>query len=219
MTTLAGTCAAAVLLLSVTVAPPVGAAPLSVTVPCEPLPPTTLVGFSVSDTEIIGVAGVTFRTADAEEPPKLAEIVELAAAVMLLVVIANVAVVAPTGTITLAGTCPAVVLLLLNVTIAPPVGAAPLSVTVPCELLPPTTLVGFSVSDDATTPFVGATSLMFPPPPQATSKNAITMSAKLRTPGSVTLTSLNPPNTIFVAARFGNALHLFMASTILASKK
>jgi hypothetical protein len=50
MTTLAGTCAAAVLeLVRVTVAPPVGAGPLNVTVPCEPLPPNTLAGFNVTD--------------------------------------------------------------------------------------------------------------------------------------------------------------------------
>jgi hypothetical protein len=76
--------------------------------------------------------------------------------VTALVVIVKVALVAPADITTFAGTCAAAVLLLLNVTVAPPVGAAPLSFTVPCELLPPTTLVGFSVSDAATTPFVVA---------------------------------------------------------------
>jgi len=48
--TLDGTVAAAVLLLeSATVAPPVGAAPLSVTVPDEEFPPVTLVELSESD--------------------------------------------------------------------------------------------------------------------------------------------------------------------------
>jgi hypothetical protein len=48
--TLAGTLAAAVLLLdSVTCAPPEGAGPLSVTVPVEEFPPVTLVGFTESE--------------------------------------------------------------------------------------------------------------------------------------------------------------------------
>ena len=47
--TLAGTCATEALPLdSVTTAPPVGAGPLNVTVPVEPTPPTTLVGFTVT---------------------------------------------------------------------------------------------------------------------------------------------------------------------------
>jgi hypothetical protein len=50
--TLAGTVAAEVLLLvSVTTAPPVGAAAFSVTVPVGPVPPVTLVG--LTDTEEI----------------------------------------------------------------------------------------------------------------------------------------------------------------------
>jgi len=48
--TFPGTVAAAVLLLvSVTVIPAAGAAELTVTVPCDAFPPTTLVGFSVKD--------------------------------------------------------------------------------------------------------------------------------------------------------------------------
>ncbi len=48
--TLEGTVAAVALLLeSVTCAPPVGAGPLSVTVPVEEFPPVTLVGFSESE--------------------------------------------------------------------------------------------------------------------------------------------------------------------------
>ena len=49
----AGTVAAAVLpLIRETTAPPVGAGPLSVTVPVEGDPPVTLVGFSVSEERV-----------------------------------------------------------------------------------------------------------------------------------------------------------------------
>jgi hypothetical protein len=65
-----------------------------------------------------------------------------------LVVIENVALVAPASTVTLAGTCAAAVLLLDSVTTAPPVGAAPLSVTVPVDPAPPTTLVGLTVTEE-----------------------------------------------------------------------
>jgi hypothetical protein len=66
--TLAGTVAALVWLLErVTTAPPLGAALLSVTVPCEEFPPITAVGLSESD-ESVGVVepvcGVKLRTAD-----------------------------------------------------------------------------------------------------------------------------------------------------------
>jgi hypothetical protein len=51
--TLTGTVAAAVLLLErETTASPVGAGPLSVTVPVEGDPPVTLVGFSVSEERV-----------------------------------------------------------------------------------------------------------------------------------------------------------------------
>lgn len=54
----------------------------------------------------------------------------------------NVALVAPEGTVTLPGTVATPVLLLESETTAPPEGAADVRVTVPCEVLPPTTLVG-----------------------------------------------------------------------------
>ena len=62
--TLAGTCAAAVLLLdNVTTAPPVGAAPLRVTVPVDDDPPMTLTGFKVTEDKVTVVGGVTVSVA------------------------------------------------------------------------------------------------------------------------------------------------------------
>jgi hypothetical protein len=59
--TLAGTLAAAVLLLPrVTSAPPAGAGPFSVTVPVDGLPPRTDVGLNVTE---LRVAAVTVRVA------------------------------------------------------------------------------------------------------------------------------------------------------------
>ena len=59
----------------------------------------------------------------------------------------KVAVVALAATVTLAGTWAAAVLLLDNVTTAPPVGAGPLSVTVPVDMFPPSTDVGFRLME------------------------------------------------------------------------
>ena len=58
----------------------------------------------------------------------------------------KVAVVAPAGTIMLAGTAATLVLLLTKRIVAPPEGAGELSVTLPAETEPPRTLVGLRVS-------------------------------------------------------------------------
>ena len=78
----------------------------------------------------------------------MAEMVTEVDAATALVATVKVALVAPAGTVTLAGTVATVVLLLERLTTAPPAGAAPLSVTVPWEEFPPATLVGFSVSEE-----------------------------------------------------------------------
>ena len=65
------------------------------------------------------------------------------------VAIVKLALVCPAATVTLAATV-AAALLLDNVTTVPPVGAAAVSVTVPVELVPPVTVLGFRVSDDGT---------------------------------------------------------------------
>jgi hypothetical protein len=69
MVTMDGTLAAPLLLESMTCAPPAGAGPLSVTVPVEDCrPPTTLVGFSVSEETVMG-GGVTVSEAVRVVPP------------------------------------------------------------------------------------------------------------------------------------------------------
>jgi len=68
--------------------------------------------------------------------------------VTALVLAVKVALAIPPGTVTLAGTVATAVLLLESMTTAPPPGATPFRVTVPCEELPPVTLVGFSVSEE-----------------------------------------------------------------------
>ncbi len=73
-----------------------------------------------------------------------------------LVATANVALVAPAATVTLAGVLATVVLLLESVTVAPPDGAAAVKVTVPVDEFPPVTLVGFKVSEERETVAVAA---------------------------------------------------------------
>jgi hypothetical protein len=67
------------------------------------------------------------------------------------VVTVNVAVVNPAATVTLGGVV-AELLLSDNMTVTPPLGAGALSVTVPIELVPPVTVVGFSTTDDRVGP-------------------------------------------------------------------
>jgi hypothetical protein len=146
--TLDGTVAADVsLLLSVTVAPPEGAAALRVTVPVELFRPLTLVGFNVSEERVTLPAGVMVRDACAELDPSVAVITAVVVVVTDVVVTVNEALVDPAATVTLPGTL-AEPLLLESETTEPPEGAALDSVTVPCEELPPVTLVGFNVTEE-----------------------------------------------------------------------
>jgi hypothetical protein len=143
--TLAGTVAADVLLLeSVTTAPPDGAAPVSVTVPCDVFPPVTLVGLSDSAERVGADAAPAFTVSVVENPRwSSPEITTDVSDVTDVVEIGNVAVVAPAGTVTVAGSVagdpPN------SCTTAPPAGAGPWIVTVPVEPLPAATVAGESV--------------------------------------------------------------------------
>jgi hypothetical protein len=140
--TLDGTVAPGEFELNVTTRPPLGAELLKVTVPCEAVPPVTLVGFSES-VRMLPAGGLIVRVAVLVTPAYTAEIVDDVVLATAVVVTVKVALLLPPATVTLAGT---VVddEVSLNDTTRPPLGAGPLKVTVPCELLPPVTLVGFS---------------------------------------------------------------------------
>jgi hypothetical protein len=144
--TLLGTVAAAVLLLDkVTTVPPVGAGPFRVTVPVElVLPPVTVVGLSARDAT---QKGLTVRFADAVALYVADMVVDAGEETVALVAV-KVAVVAPAGTVTLAGTLAAETLLLERLTSAPPDAAGPVSLTVPVELFrPPATGLGDRLTD------------------------------------------------------------------------
>ena len=67
--TLAGTVAADALLESVTTAPPLGAAPLSVTVPVDGDPPLTVAGLTATEDSATPVAGFTVSNVVLVVPP------------------------------------------------------------------------------------------------------------------------------------------------------
>jgi hypothetical protein len=140
--TLAGTVATEVKLLdSVTIIPFVGAGPESVTVPVEGEIPVTVAGFRI---RVLTVGAVTVNPA-VWVVPLLAVIVTEVFVATEFVATVKVAVVALPGTVTLAGTCAAAVLLLDSVTTVPLAGEGPFNVTVPVEEVAPMTEVGLRV--------------------------------------------------------------------------
>ena len=136
------TVAATLLLASVTIAPPVGAALPSVTVPVLPLPPVTAAGKTLTPTS----RGFSVSVEFVDAPTHVAVMVTAVGTVTTLVLTTNVFVVAPAATVTVPGTV-AAPLLLLSVTTAPPTGAALLSVTVPVLFAPPISTEGFIVKE------------------------------------------------------------------------
>ena len=144
---LAGTVATAVLLLdSVTTEPPDGAGPLSVTVPCDEVPPVTVVGDSdsVDSVGALAAPGVTVRTA----PQLVLSTAQIFACVVvdtLVVPTVKVAVVEPAATVTVAGAVAGDIGEIC--TVAPPEGAGAFNVTVPVDDVPAVTVLGLSASD------------------------------------------------------------------------
>ena len=146
-----GTVATALFLDRDTTKPPDGAAPVKLTVPCEEFPPTSVVGFKITEDRSTGAGGgragaVTVNVALLVVVPLRPAMVTKLVDETVLVATVNVARVVPGATVTLEGTV-ATAVLLESVTASPLAGAAPVMLIVPCVALPPTTLVGFSVRD------------------------------------------------------------------------
>jgi hypothetical protein len=117
--TVAGTTALVLLDERLTSVPPGPPGALRVTVPVEILPPATDGGAIAT---LSSVPGVTVKVAFVDWPPDVAVITAAVLVETPFVVMVKVAVVAPDGTVTNAGTL-AAALLLTRPTSAPPAGA------------------------------------------------------------------------------------------------
>ena len=136
-----GTVTDALLLLRLITRPLAGAALLIVTVPVDGEPLVTVFGFNASS---VRVGAESVRLALRVVAPTVAVSWPTVCVLTACVVIVKFAVVALAGTVTVAGTVMAVELL-VRLTETPVEGAGVANVTVPVELVPPTTVVGETV--------------------------------------------------------------------------
>ena len=121
----------------------VAAAPVSLTVPVEEVPPTTVLGLSVSK---VSTGALTVSVVLCEAAPVVPVMSAPVSLTTGLVVIGKVVVLDPAGTVTVALTDAAELLLPSETTV--PLGPAlPLRVTVPVEEAPPVTLAGLTDSE------------------------------------------------------------------------
>jgi hypothetical protein len=146
--TLAGTVAAALLPDSVTAAPPEGAGAFRVTVPVEGLPPPTLAGLRDTAESLAPVGGFTVIVALRVVPFNDAEIVTVFVALTEPTLTVNVALLWPVEKLRLAGTCARAESLLANSTTGQQDVTEPPRVTVAVTEPGPTTLVGFTASEE-----------------------------------------------------------------------
>jgi hypothetical protein len=137
----AGVEAAPLLLVSVIVAPPVGAPVFRVTVASVPAPPVSDVCASVIE---VTVSVSTVRVWVNVAVPLVAVIVASVVTETISDVTVKVALVWPAGTVTVAGTVAALVAELEREMLQPPLGAAPSNVTVPVALAFPPRSVDLS---------------------------------------------------------------------------
>src|SRR5712692_2545080 len=143
--TTGGTCAAdALLVASVTDAPPAGASAFRNTVPGTRVPPVTPLTLSVTDSSTGGAFGSAPRlmNADFVTPPALASMRTDAPVMTGLVVIVKLFALLPAALETLGGTWTREGSLLVSVTTPPPKGAGMTNPTVPRIEVPPITPVG-----------------------------------------------------------------------------
>jgi hypothetical protein len=119
------------------------AMPVSVTVPVDWLPPTTLVGLN---TKVVNAGGLTVRVREVLVTPRyVPDTVPVVETETETVVITNVAVLAPAGTVTLTGTV-AALFVVLSATVSS-AAVTPVRVTVPTDCEPPINVLGDSVTE------------------------------------------------------------------------